>query len=142
MDLEWIILAEGFGTNANGAMTAIAINQNVVAAPVLPTTTKRAVIAHFLGHEAESHALADKDVTVSAQVLSPSGDVIFAATGGGKFPTSPWPDLPAGLDIAVELQLRITEYGRYEVRVSAQAPEVPKMEGHTYLYACQPSAPS
>jgi hypothetical protein len=138
MNLEWILLAEGFGTNANGAMTAIAINQNVVAAPVLPATTKRVIMAHFVGDDAESHALIGKDVTVSAQVLGPSGDVIFAATAGGKFPTPPWPDLPTGLDIAVELQLRIIEYGRYEVRVSAQAPGAPKMEGHTYVYARQP----
>ena len=123
-------------------MTAIAINQNVVAAPALPTTTKRVIMAHFVGDDADSHALAGKDVTVSAQVLGPSGDVIFAATGGGKFPTPPWPGLPAGLDIAVELQLRITEYGRYDIRVSAQAPDAPKMDGHTFLYVSQPSAPA
>jgi len=137
MRLEWILLAEGAGTNAVGSVTAISINSNVLATPTVPVSTKRVVIMHFAGDVGESAGLAGKDVTVSIRVLSPSGDPILAHSATGKFQAPTWPELPSGLDIAVEMPLRITEYGAYDIAVTAQADDEVTMEGRTHLYVME-----
>src|SRR5215469_15336594 len=96
MRLEWVLLAEGVGTNSAGAVTAISINQNVFATQSLPATTKRVILAHFAGEVEETAGLAGKEVTVSVQVLSPSGEAVFATSAGGKFPPPTYSDLPSG----------------------------------------------
>lgn len=137
MELEWILLAEGFGTNSVGAVTAISINQNVIVAEALPTLSKRAILAHFVGREDERAELVDGEVTVTVQAVGPSGAIVVAQTVGGRFPPPTWPDLPRGLDVTVELQLRLTEYGRHEIRISASTADQ-KMSGHTSLWVMQP----
>jgi hypothetical protein len=142
MRLEWILLAEGIGTNAGGAVTAISINQNVLAAHTLPATTKRVILAHFVGGAEETAGFAGKEVTATVQVISPSGEAVFAASAGGRFPTPTYVDLPSGLDIAMELPLRVLEYGTYDVRVSAQTDDEQKMQGQTQFYVKLPPSGS
>ncbi|HUY44800.1 MAG TPA: hypothetical protein VMV92_03610 [Streptosporangiaceae bacterium] len=138
MHLEWILLAEGVGTNATGSVSAISINSNVLATPSVPVSTKRVVIAHFVGEPGDSAHLAGRDVTVTARVLSPSGDAVLAHSATGKFVAPAWPELPSGLDIAVELPLRITEYGAHDIVISAQADDGTVMEGRIQLYVMEP----
>lgn len=140
MRLEWILLAEGVGTNAVGSVSAISINSNVLATPSVPVQTKRVVIAHFVGEPGESAHLVGQDVTVTARVLSPSGDAVLAQSVTGKFGAPIWPELPSGLDIAIELPLRITEYGAHDIVVSAQADGGAAMEGRTQLHVMAPPA--
>jgi hypothetical protein len=142
MRLEWILLAEGAGTNASGIVTAISINTNVLATPTVPVTTKRVVLTHFVGEAKEAVDLAGKDLSVSVQVMSPSGKPILANTATSKFNMPVWPELPTGLDIAIELQLRVTEYGTHEITVTAQTDNEATMEAHTYLYVMQPPVPA
>lgn len=139
MKLVWILTAEGFGTDANGAVTAIGINQNIVASEILPATTKRVIIAHFVMDSSESDKLAGHEITVAAQVVSPSGDVIAATTAPAKLPgPAPWPNLPMGLDVVFQLPLQMPSYGRYEVTISTQAPGSDKIQGSEYLYVRDP----
>lgn len=142
MRLEWILLAEGAGTNASGIVTAISINTNVVATPTVPVTTKRVVLTHFVGEPGEAADLAGKDLSVSVRVMSPSGNPILANTATSKFNLPVWPELPSGLDIAIELQLRVNEYGTHEIAVTAQADNETMLEAHTYLYVMQPPVPA
>lgn len=138
MRLEWILLAEGAGTNASGILTVISINTNVLATPNIPVATKRVVVAHFVGEPREAADLAGKDLSVSVKVTSPSGKPILVSSATSKFNVPAWPELPNGLDIALELQLRLNEYGTHEVVVTAQTDEKSTMEGRTYLYVMQP----
>ncbi|SRR5260370_36632335 len=142
MRLEWILLAEGAGTNAVGSVTAISINSNVLATPTVPVSTKRVVIMHFVGETGEAAALDGRDVTVSVRVLSPSGDPILAHSASGRFQAPTWPELPSGLDIAIEMPLRITEYGAHDIAVTAQADDETTLEGRTQLYVMEPSRPN
>jgi hypothetical protein len=138
MRLEWILLAEGVGTNAAGSVSAISINANVLATPSVPVSTKRVVIAHFVGDPGESAHLAGQDVTVAARVLSPSGAPVFAQSATGKFGAPAWAELPSALDLAMELPLRITEYGAHDIVVSAQTDGGAAMEGRIQLYVMEP----
>ena|SRR5215831_69974 len=138
MRLEWILLAEGIGNNASGAITAISINQNVFMAARLPAVTKRAVLVHFVADPAEADELSGKEIELSAQVVDPSGHTIVAATVPGVFPPRLWTDLPGGLDISTEIPIRVTSYGTYELRISARAPGQPDVSATTYLYVREP----
>jgi len=138
MRLEWILLAEGAGTNAVGNVSAISINSNVFPTPSIPASTKRVVIAHFIGEPGESADLAGQDITIDARVLSPSGNVALANSATGKFGSPTWPELPSAMDIMIELQLRITEYGAHDVVVSAQAESGAVMEGRIQLHVMEP----
>lgn len=138
MRLEWILLAEGAGTNAIGSVSVISINANVVATPSVPASTKRVVVAHFSGEPGESEHLAGQELTVSARVVGPSGDAILAHSATGKFGAPIYPELPSGLDIMIELPLRVTEFGEHEIVVIAQAENGASMEGHIQLYVMTP----
>jgi hypothetical protein len=140
MRLEWILLAEGAGTNAVGSVSAISINSNVLATPSVPVPAKRVVIAHFVGEPGESAHLAGQNITVAARVLSPSGDAILVQSVTGKFIPPAWPQLPSGLDIVIDLSFRITEYGAHDIVVSAQADDGTVMEGRIQLYVMEPPA--
>jgi hypothetical protein len=138
MRLEWILLAEGAGTNAAGSVSAISINSNVLATSSVPVPAKRVVIAHFVGEPGESADIAGRDVTISARVLSPSGDAILVNSATGRFVASAWPELPSGLDIVTDLSFRITKYGAHDIVVSAQADDGAVMEGRIQLYVMEP----
>lgn len=138
MRLEWILMAEGFGSSSIGAVTVIGVNQNLFITSNLPAITKRGVLAHFVADAAEAARLTGKEITLSAQVIDPSGEVIMAATVGGAFPPQPLPDLPGGLDINTEFPLRINSYGIYEIRISTRPPEGDEITGSTYLHVREP----
>jgi hypothetical protein len=139
MRVEWIIIAEGFGTNSNGAVTAIGINQRVVIAPTLPTTTKRGVIAHF---SSDSHVEIDREFEVSLNVADPAGDLIVAMTSPAKFsPIQKWPGVPEGIDIFLEIPLRLATPGEYRVSLSLTPPGEERITGHVPLYVIQGPVP-
>jgi hypothetical protein len=130
--LEWIILAEGFGTASNGAVTAIGINQQVIIAPVLPTTTKRGVIAHFVDAGAE---LGTQELEVTLTVSDPGGRPLLANTVPARMnPVPEWPGIPPGLDIFLEIPLRLSEYGAYEVTLSLRFKEQGSVSGSVPFY--------
>lgn len=136
MELEWIILAEGFGTNSNGAVTAIGINQRVVIAPTLPATTKRGVIAHF---STDEELAIGKEIEVSVSVTDPAGNPVVVITAPVQpNPIPRWPGVPAGVDIFLEIPLRLATYGEYEVTLSLTSPGGEKVTGNVPLYVAEP----
>jgi hypothetical protein len=138
MRLEWIFLAEGIGVNASGAVTAISINANVFPTTVVPAVTKRVVLAHFTAESEETAGLVGKEVTITLRVTSPSGDAIFAHSASAKLATPAWPTLPSGFDVALEAQLRVTEFGKHEVELSARTEDGPALEARSHLYVVEP----
>ena len=91
----------------------------------------------LIGNPPHTGELVDKDLTVTARVLAPSGEAIFANNATGRFGRPAWPDLPAGLDIGVEIQLRATEFGTHEIVISAQSDDGATMEGRTQFYVME-----
>lgn len=136
MKLDWILIAEGFGTSASGAVTAIGVNQQVVLASSLPATTKRGVMAHFVD---ESGTLAGQEVEVTLTIYAPSGAPILAHTAPARMnETSPWPELPSGMDVFLEVPLRLSDYGAYEVALSVKQPKGEPVEGRVSFYVREP----
>jgi len=136
MKLEWIILAEGFGTASNGAVTAIGINQHIIVSPTLPMTTKRGVLAHFIDAEPD---IAGKELEVSLTVSDPNGKAILANTLPARLsPVPQWPGIPPGVDFFLEIPLRLSEYGAYEITFSVQLPEAEPVSGRVPFYVQGP----
>lgn len=132
MRVDWILLAEGLGQDAKGAITAIGLNQNVLAVPSLPASTKRAVVAHLVADEG---ALKPGDqLNLRFSVTSPSGQVIVAHGAQATIGRLPWPDLPASSDLPVELGLTFHEYGTHQFEVAVQAPGSEEMKGQLDFY--------
>lgn len=137
MKVEWILLAEGLGQDAKGAITVIGLNQNVLGAPSLPVTTKRAVVAHFV---ADKGSLAPGDkLTLRFSVTSPSGKVIAAQTAQATIGQLPWPDLPASSDLPVELGLTFYEYGTHRFEVAVQTADGQEVTGQIDFYVVTPT---
>lgn len=132
MKLEWIVLAEGFGIASNGAVTAIGINQQVIIAPSLPTTTKRGVMAHFIDARPD---IAGQELEVTITVSDPSGKPILANTVPARMsPVPQWPGIPPGIDIFLEIPLRVSEHGAYEIALSLKLPEGEPITGRIPFY--------
>lgn len=139
MKLEWILLAEGIGQDSKGAITAIGLNQNVLAAPSLPATTKRAVIVHLV---ADNGAFKPGEkITVRFSVTSPSGQVIAAQTAQATAGQLPWPDLPATSDLSAEMMLVVNEYGTHWLEVVIQPPGGEEIRGQIAVHVVVPVQP-
>jgi hypothetical protein len=139
MKIEWILLAEGLGQDAKGAITAIGINQNVLATPTLPAATKRAVLSHLAADHTEVKT-GDK-LTVRFSVTSPSGKVISASTAQVTVGPFAWPDLPIFFDFPVELVVTFSEYGTHRFEVAAQVGDSTETSDHIDFYVVNPPDP-
>jgi len=117
--IKWAILAEGVTQDARGALAAIGVGQAVLSAAALPVQAKRAMIVLITGEKEEFAE--GRHISFSASMIGPSGKTLAVQTGQMPLGPLPWPDLPFGLNLASELAFPATEYGRYEVRVSAQS---------------------
>ena len=116
MKVEWVALADGVGQDARGAVTAIALSQNVFPTPTLPAVTKRAVVIHIT---AEPGALKPGDsFGVTFNVCDPHGKVINAQSGQVVVGPTAWPDLPVVADVPAEMMVNVTEYGTYRIEVT------------------------
>jgi hypothetical protein len=135
--IEWVLLAEGLGQDAKGAITALGLNQNILAAPSLPSTTKRAVIAHLAADD-EPLETGDK-ITLRFSVTSPSGQVIAAQTAQATVGTVPWPDLPVTSDLPVEMLLTFNEYGTHRFEVAVQTTGGEELKGQIDFYVVTPA---
>jgi hypothetical protein len=139
MKVEWMLLAEGLGQDAKGAITAIGIDQNVLASPVLPTTTKRALVTHLTAEQDEVRT-GDK-LTLRFSVTSPSGKVIAATTTQATVGSFPWPELPTFLDFPAELVVTFNEYGTHYFEVAVQAGDSAETSGRVDFYVINPPDP-
>lgn len=133
MTLEWIILAEGFGTASNGAVTAIGVNQQVIVASSFPVTTKRGIMAH-IANDGET-SLYGKELEVRVTVCDPEDKPIWVQTSPARMnPAPPWPGLPGGVDVFVEIPLHLSEYGTYKITLSVKPPEGDTVTGTVSFY--------
>jgi hypothetical protein len=132
--IAWVILAEGIGSDAKHAFTAIGVNQNVLVTPKFPATTKRAVIAHFEDVELTS----GDSVQVSFSVIAPSGRVLVAQTGTVTATDPPWPELPRVFDVPAEFAISVSEYGTHILRAEAVPPDGEVLTGEVALYVMKP----
>jgi hypothetical protein len=137
--IEWVILAEGLGQDAKGALTIIGLNQNVLATPTLPAPTKRAVVSHVVAEQGEVKA--GDSLSLRFNVISPSGKVIAANTVQGAIGPFPWPELPLFLDFPAELVISFNEYGTHRFEVTAQIGEADESVGHAEFYVLDATAP-
>ena len=141
MHLEWVILAEGLGQDSRGTLTLIGINQNVLSAPTLPVTTKRAIVGHITFEEGEE-VVGQFQVTIRFE--SPSGSVLNAATSVVNVPPNaqfPFPELPRTLDVPAELVVTVTEHGTHEIRLEVMMMNGQVLRGSVPVYVTA-TAPS
>jgi hypothetical protein len=135
--LDWVIVAEGLGTDAKGAVTAIGVDQAVLIAPEVPTTTKRAIIARLVEDE-ETALTAGTTIQFSLAIRSPSGKVLSAQSGGATIGAKLFPELPGSVVIPAEVGIAANEYGTYDIEVTASAPGMDEVSGTVPLYVVPP----
>jgi hypothetical protein len=140
MKIEWILLAEGLGQDAKGAITAIGLNQNVLVAQTLPASTKRAIVAHLIACEGTPSP--GDAISLRFGVSNPDGQVIAAQTAQAIVGPSLWPDLHPGLDFPVELVLTFHQYGVHKFELAVQAPEGPEIKKQLDFYVVRPAQDS
>lgn len=138
MRIDWMTLAEGLGSDANGALTLIGFNRNVFVSTSLPAVTKRAVLLHVSGDREEFEGR--EKLQVAFSVTAPSGRVLLAQTAGLTLGASPWIDIPAGLDVPAEFGLNLTEYGDHVIRAELDFEGTQQLSAETILYVRQPPA--
>lgn len=113
MKLEWIILAEGFGTDAEGSPTAIGLNKNIFYASDFPARTKRGVMV-YLTHSDFSKSIS---CAVTFKVAGPEGELLSSHTQQARFDPPPHFDFPFGVSISAEIELEIPFPGTHEFSV-------------------------
>ena len=138
MKLDWIIIAEGIGRDAKGALTLIGLNQNVFVAPTLPAVTKRAVVAHFVddGDTPKSGDI----LSFKLSVISPSGETVSAQQGQAAIGQALWPDPTPTFDLPAEITINCAEYGSYRLEVEVQFGASQGSGGSVNLYVKEPAA--
>lgn len=123
MKFDFLALAEASAEDSRGAITLVAINQNLVIAPALPAAFRRTAIAYVTEEDGDTPLPPGTPVSIAFRIESPSGKVIVAGTGNGALGTKPYPELPGAVQLAVDVVGTATEYGGYtltcEVSVAA-----------------------
>src|SRR5579859_3083663 len=132
MKIGWMLLAEGIGQDSRAVLTAIGLNQNVLATPTLPTVTKRAIIVHIIS-DAEPLKVGYK-LNVTFNITNPHGKIITAQNGQITIGKVPWPDLPVSFDMPVELIFNVSEYGTYLIGAAVQVADGPEMSEQIEFY--------
>jgi hypothetical protein len=140
MKVEWVLIADGAAQDSRGAVTAVALNQNVLSAPTLPVPAKRAVIAHVA--EAPGILKPGDKFEVTFQVTAPSGDVISVQKAQIAVGQLQWPDLPVSTDLPVELLLNLSEYGSHHIEVKVRTAGGDQSEGSVDLFVVPPPGDS
>lgn len=136
MKVEWILIADGIGQDSRGAVTAIAINQNVIIAPTLPDVAKRAVVAHIT--EAPGVIKRGDKINVSFRVISPSGDILAAQSGQVTVGQIIFPDLPVTTDLPMEFSMSLSEYGTHKIEIRVDLAGREHSEGAIELFVTEP----
>jgi hypothetical protein len=130
--IGWVLLAEGIGQDSKGVLTAIGLNQNVLATTTLPSVTKRAIVVHVVS---DAHTLKMGDgFNVAFKVTNPQGKVITAQSGQVTVGKISWPGLPISFDMPVELVINVSEYGTYLIEATVQVADGPEMAEHVEFY--------
>lgn len=135
MKMDWVIIAEGVGSDAGGALTAIGVDQNVLIAPALPTRTKRAVIVHLV--EGDRPVTPGTSLQFTITVTSPNGKVVSAQSGEAQLGPRLYVDLPGTVTIPVEFQLPVSEYGSYTITATVDEARSEQLSGSTTLYVVE-----
>jgi hypothetical protein len=135
--VDWVIIAEGLGTAANGAVTVIGFNQVLIVAPVLPTTTKRSVMIHLSGDE-QDRKEGNVKLDLAVQVASPSGRTLAAQQAAVQAVSAPWPEVPLAFDVFAEFPIELPEYGTYTVSADFTAPDGQRLHGQANFYVVPP----
>lgn len=138
MKIEWILLCEGIGQDAKGAITAIGLNQNVVVAQTLPVVTKRGFIARIAEYDLE----VDSEVVFRFEVISPEGKSLSTQEGTVRIGESLWPELPQAIDLPAEFLFQLPSHGTYEIAVTVGFPDGTELQSSTQLYVLKPSLAS
>ena len=136
MKLGWILLAEGLGQDAKGAVTAIGLNQNILITSTLPAQAKRAILAHFV--EDGSTVKTGDQLMFRVSFVSPSGKVISAMNSPAILAPMPWSDLPVSIDLPAEMILSCSEYGAYEINVEVELSTGETVGGQEKFYVREP----
>jgi hypothetical protein len=139
MKIGWVLLAEGIGQDSRAVLTAIGLNQNVLATPTLPTVTKRAIVAHVVS-DTEPLKLGDK-LNITFNIMSPRGKIITAQSGQVTIGKVPWPDLPVSIDLPVELVFNVSEYGTYLIGATVQVADGPETIERIEFYVVNAPSP-
>lgn len=116
MRITSFFLAEAIAQDSSGSFSAIRIGQNIVFAPTLPTTTKRATV--LTADDPEDEIKEGDRVSIDIVVASPSGSVIVRNTREVPVGTKPIPDLPGQLIVPAEFMLELAELGKYVISAS------------------------
>lgn len=131
-----MLLAEGFGQDAKGAITAIGLNQSVLVSASLPATTKRAVLIHLVDEEGSLRP--GGKLLFSFAVHSPSGRVLLAQSGQLAMGEKVWKDLPASVDIPAEFTFTAYEYGVHRIAAQINYDDTDSVECWVPLYVHEP----
>ncbi len=131
-----MLLAEGFGQDAKGAVTAIGLNQSILVTPSLPASTKRAVLVHLVDEEGSVRPRGK--LHFSFAVHSPSGRVLLAQSGQLAVGEKVWKDLPASVDIPAEFTFTAYEYGVHRIVAQIQYDDADSVECSVPLYVHKP----
>jgi hypothetical protein len=135
MKIEWVLLCEGIGQDAKGALTAIGLNQNVVIGTTLPAITKRGLIVHIGGVD----LVTESEVVFHIDVIAPGGDTLLTQGGKIKIGEKVFPDLPTAFDIPTEFLLQLPSYGTYQVQATVGFPDGTELKESTELYLMKPT---
>jgi len=94
---DFLALAEASAEDGRGATIVIAINQNLIIAPQLPTPFRRTALAYVTEEAGDAPLPAGTPVTLAFRIESPSGTIVVAGTGNGALGTKPYPEIPGGV---------------------------------------------
>jgi len=135
MRLDWIGIAEASTTDSRGVLTLVGVNQNVAIAESLPAEVKRTVVIYLVDEDASLQPESQLQIRVSVE--NPKGEEVASQEGELRIVSKPFPTLPGAIQLAIDLDLQVTEYGTYIIKCFVDGPNGMHLEGSKPLHVVQ-----
>lgn len=133
MNIDWLILAEGHTFDSRGAITAVGLNQDVLIPERLPATPHGVILARISGDDLTTA----ETLHFKLVVLAPDGGVVFAQNGQAPVATPPL-EVPPKINVAMDYQLTVTDYGEHIIKLSVYSEKGGEDEAQAPLWVVKP----
>ncbi len=139
LQLELFLLCEGATSDARGLLALVGVGQNVIVPNALPITATRTVALLVHEENAESGTLAPGvGVDVEVQVFTPEGNLAGSLFESLEAGDKGYPQAPSGVGLVGQLKFKISESGRYRVKLNLSTTADDELEANRFIYVAGP----
>lgn len=119
LKIDYFGCADGAAYDARGMLTLVGFNPSIQVQEFLPKPLSLALVLSMIDDEPAALPVGGS-LSATFQIKDPSGTVLAAIQQTAQISEKAYPELPAIILLAVQVQALLVTHGKYEAYVSVQ----------------------